>query len=175
MNTAPFSWSDYLKPTAQPEPPKRQYLTTVLSLIVCVVALGWLWDRGFFDRFGFDEQRRSEPIEPPPGPDDQRAEPDPVNLHGTFIVAITESKTRTPAQLEVLNDWSFWNEQLPQLGVKWYLRDPDSPDAKSFIDAAKDQGISPPFVMHCRGDQPLWMIPFPKSTEAIQKLLNAAK
>ena len=101
-------------------------------------------------------------------PDDEKEEDrpvDPVNLEDTYIVRVYETAaTKDKWLAKQVNNEMFWLKWVSEQGMKLYTFDPDSEQSKTFVDAAKEQGINSPFWLHVKnGGRVLSINPFKES------------
>ena len=163
MSNGPYSGNNS-------RPPVNRSLLLLLGLIAFLVIQNQRQQWPFQQHPDqFQEQPDREITPPTPEPIPEPAD----RLKDTFLVVVEETKGRPAKRIKILNNYDFWFS-LHDRGLKGFrLLDPNSPDAKSFIDAASQQSIQHPFVMHVspRG-RVLKVITFPDKITEIEEMLK---
>ena len=140
----------------------------------CIVigALLYVWataDRGVHDAPGPNQIVR--PTDDNLGP--VNPAPKAVGVEGSFLVVVSESKNRPVADIKVLNDEAFWNGYLKEKKMSWYLLDPDDNDATTYKQFAARKNVEPPFIIHAKGSEVIWLDKFPPAdTEELKTKIN---
>lgn len=102
-----------------------------------------------------DNQDRVTPI------DDSTSDYSP---QGSTLVVVAESKDRPVDQIQALDNHEFWNQYLPGIGVKFFILDPDDPDAASYVSLLAKKNIKPPFICQEQNQRLRWWRTFPVSS-----------
>ncbi len=126
------------------------------NLIIVIAIIGFLLFM-FFPQFKDAVNPQPNPKPSPVNPVDPVNPVNPVNpvsLEGTYIVRLYETEAdKMPTWLvKLLDNDSFWFDELAKLGVDYYTIDPSSnpKDAESFMQAANKRNVSPPCWIHCK-------------------------
>lgn len=112
--------------------------------------------------------------------DDDQGDEDlgPVDLENSYLVKVYETEAdEVPVwMVNILDDDAFWLDWLQENKMRMFHFDPDSnpEQAESFLTAAADKGVDPPFVMHAKGGKVLKVIPFEEdlTTDKIKTIIS---
>ena len=87
-----------------------------------------------------------------------------VDVKGSYLVRVyeTEADHQKPWMVKVLDTDSFWISWINSKGMSYYTFDVNSnqEQAKSFIEAAAENNVSVPFILHGKDGVMLSVIPF---------------
>jgi hypothetical protein len=101
--------------------------------------------------------------------------PDPVITDRLFwVVAVEESADRTPDTAKVLGDLKYWQSLLH----KWRHYDRDSEAGKGYAKKAGEKNVTlPALLLYAEnaksGDEPVAVVPLPKSTAGVSETIKA--
>jgi len=89
-----------------------------------------------------------------------------VDIKGSYLIRVyeTEADQQKPWMVKVLDTDSFWIDWLNSKGMCYYTFDVNSnrEQAKSFIEAAEQHSLDPPFILHGKDGVMLSVIAFDK-------------
>ena len=104
--------------------------------------------------------------------------PVPTNnsLEGTRLIVISESKDRPTSEVILLDDATFWETYLQDMGMDFLIIDPDDPshkeEVKVFNTRASERNIQGSYIAHVDRTTLINMIPMPKTTDKIKQMLE---
>lgn len=159
-------WQPPVKPQQPPTGGNNGAMAGVLGTIIIVLVAFLLWGKFTPPELAPDGPGPApvQPIQPDGGGDvivEPTPDKTPQGVEGTYLVVVSESKGRPQEQISALNQYAFWREYLPGQKMKWYLLDPNDNDATGYVEYGKTQNMDPPFILHVRGTEPLWLEKFP--------------
>ncbi len=145
---------------------------TIIAILLFVQWSNGGWPFGQNHRLPDWNETVIDPVDDDPKPQPQPEPSDKPDAKDTYIVRVFETETESnPAWLvkQIQND-QFWLKWLKDQGIALHTRDPmfgdkPNPQAESFVRAAKERGIDPPFWLHASvGGTVLSVTPFSENT-----------
>jgi len=106
-------------------------------------------------------------------------EPSNVQLEGTRLIVISESKDRPTSEIILFDDAEFWETYLQDKGMDFLKIDPDDPshkeEVKIFNMRASERNIQGSYIAHVRGTTLIKIMALPKTTDEIKKMVEGVQ
>lgn len=165
MNNAAF---DYGQQYQQPQHvPSRQAPSGPNGWMVIVIVLVLLFGAREFGFIAFNIPDRGGQQQQLDNNDDKQS--DNLEFNSGWLVIVEETKGRPDDRQIVLDSM---HALLPD-DIEYWRRDPDSPDAETFMERAAKEGVSPPFVMLVNPDGDMIRVSeFPADKTSLGSFLN---
>lgn len=137
----------------------------IFGLLIIGLIVFFVWGEGETSNKTTPEKEDSQVV------DDQQSSSDKPKIEDTYIVRVYETSADKDIWLtKQINNQIFWIKWVSDQGMDLHTLDPvgmddePNPQAESFVRAAKERDIDPPFWMHVKnGGTVLSITPYEES------------
>lgn len=154
----------------KPAEPKHGVVGYVVALAIGLVFGFLLADSSLFRDSGGGENQdgKHEQVDP----DNDKTAP---KLANAWVLLIEESSQRTPQVARILGNSTYW-DSLAARKIKWRLYDKDSPEVKSYTEAAEKVGYPAVLILTTEAGQTKGTLvaakPCPPTTDSLDEFIR---